>query len=71
MGKGKINHCLISMALNLMLLINFKKCEMECNVCSLPVAKGPCHGNIIRWYFDSRSKECHAFKYDEDFTITF
>ncbi|RNA20280.1 kunitz-type serine protease inhibitor vestiginin-7-like [Brachionus plicatilis] len=41
----------------------WEKCEMECNTCSLPATRGPCHGNIIRYYYDSLKRECVAFNW--------
>lgn len=43
--------------------LTWEKCHMECNTCSLPADKGPCHGNVIRYFYDSKSRECTPFSW--------
>ncbi|PRD24897.1 UNVERIFIED_CONTAM: BPTI/Kunitz domain-containing protein [Trichonephila clavipes] len=42
-----------------------EECEKECgkDVCTMPSAKGLCHEEIWRWYYDYETRECKLFKY--------
>ena len=33
------------------------------DVCSLPVASGPCDESHVRWFYNSASQECEPFAY--------
>lgn len=52
--------------------VDKSSCERTCNqtqvvaktdVCALPVDKGPCGGNMLRWYFDKRLRRCERFHF--------
>jgi hypothetical protein len=42
---------------------DWETCQMECNTCSLPPLKGPCHAKILRYFYDPAKRSCSGFEW--------
>ena len=39
------------------------ECQNECDICSLPMAPGPCRGSIRRFFYNPAKNQCVSFTY--------